>query len=310
MMHILMLGFVRNCRGVHPRALNLSVRIAALCVLGTVASQAARAQPADATFQYPLAVAATSDSVLYVADRLLPGVWKISDAAPAIFAQGTKQFRTPLNAIRAVATAADGTVFVGDSATREVYRLADDGTPTPLTGGSIGIPVDIAITSSGDLFVSDLETQRIWKLPAVGGSPEEVVQLAAPRGLCVDGNDQLWAIAASGEAPLVRVSADGSVQPVVTERAFEFPHDVVVDAAGTAYVSDNYAKTIWKVSPAGEVSPFVSGAPLQGPVGLALSADGVLVADPRAKAIFLLDAAGTLTEVAAAGAASAPAREE
>jgi sugar lactone lactonase YvrE len=288
----------------------VSLTAACLLLLFAASSKATWGQEASETLQYPLSVAAVDDRTLYVADRLLPGVWKFTDGAPAVFARGEKRFRTPLNAIRAVAVAADGSVFVGDSATREIYRLAEDGTPTPLTGGKIGIPVDLAITSTGQLFVSDLETQRIWQLPVAGGDPEEVAQLAAPRGLFVDTRDQLWAIAASGDAPLVRVAADGSVDPVVTERAFEFPHDVVVDDDGVAYVSDNYAACIWQVSTAGDVTKLVSGAPLQGPVGLARSSAGVLVADPRAKAIYLLDQAGTLTAITSAQrAASTDAKE-
>ena len=202
---------------------------AAVVVASCVLAQAGQAQESELqAFQYPLSVAAAADGTLYVADRMLPGVWKVSDGQVTVFAKGEKRFRTPLNAIRTVAVSGNGTVYVGDSATREVYRLAADGTPTPLTSGGIGIPVDIAIDSAGQLFVSDLETQRIWKVPAEGGAPEELVQLAAPRGLFVDSQDRLWAIAASGEAPLVTVAADGSVEPVVATRAFEFPHDVVV----------------------------------------------------------------------------------
>lgn len=272
---------------------------AALVIAGGMLAEAASAQNAEQGFQYPLSVAAAADGSLYVADRMLPGVWKVADGKSTVFSRGKKQFRTPLNAIRAVAVSADGSVFVGDSATREVYRLADDGTASPLTDGGIGIPVDIAIDSKGQLFVSDLETQRIWKVPAAGGTPEELVQLAAPRGLFVDNQDRLWAIAASGEAPLVRVAADGSVEPVVTSRAFEFPHDVVVAEDGTAIVSDNYARCLWKVSVEGQVTKLSEGDPLVGPVGLAAgSGGGVLVADPRAKTIFLADNTGTLTVVA------------
>jgi DNA-binding beta-propeller fold protein YncE len=279
---------------------------AMIVALVLLSSGAARADESQG-FQYPLAVAAAADGTLYIADRLLPGVWKVTDGQPSVFARGEKRFRTPLNAIRGVAVAADGSVFVGDSATREVYRLDADGAATPLTDGAIGIPVDIAIDREGTmLYVSDLETQRIWKLPAAGGQPEELVQLAAPRGLFVDGDDRLWAVAASGEAPLVRVAADGSVEPVVASRAFEFPHDVVVDDEGTAFVSDNYARCLWKVTADGEITKLASGEPLVGPVGLTKGPAGVLVADPRAKAIFSISADGSIVQVAPAATEASP----
>lgn len=247
--------------------------------------------------QYPLSVAAGADGRLVVADRTLPGLWSVADGAGTILFQGTKTFRTPLNAVRAVAIAADGAVYAADSATRDVFRMGD-GEPVPLTKGAIGIPVDIAIDPSGDLFVSDLETQRVWRVPAAGGEPKEVALLAAPRGLFVDGQGRLWAVAASGDAPLVRIGADGTVEPVVKERVFEFPHDVVVADDGTAYVSDNYARCIWKVAPDGSAAKWASGDPLRGPVGLALRGGRVIIADPQAKAIWEADAEGKLTALA------------
>ncbi len=243
---------------------------------------------------YPLSVAVSSDGAVLVADRMLPGLLKLESAKAEVFFQGKKTFRTPLNAVRAVAVAADGTVHAADSATRDVFKFVD-GQPVPLTQGKIGIPVDIAFDPSGDLFVSDLETQRIWRVPAAGGEPKEVAQLAAPRGLFVDGTGRLWAVAASGEQPLVRIAADGSVEPVVKERLFEFPHDVVVADDGTAYVSDNYARAIWKVAADGTATKWVTGEPLKGPVGLSIRGGKLLIADPQAKTVWEADSEGKLT---------------
>jgi hypothetical protein len=253
--------------------------------------------------RYPLSVAALPDGGLVVADRQLPGLWRIADGKATVLFRGEKRFRTPLNAVRAVAVGRDGTVFAADSSTRDVYRIAADGKAVPLSGGRIGIPIDIAVAASGDLFVSDLETQSIWRLPAAGGEPITVAEIAAPRGLFVDATDRLWAVAASGETPLVRIGADGMVEPVVKTRAFEFPHDVVVrdgPDGPVAFVSDNYARTIWKVTADGAVSPWISGPPLVGPVGLAVAGGDVLVADPQARAIFRVGGDGRPEPVVAA----------
>ena len=243
---------------------------------------------------YPLSVAVAGDDNVLVADRMLPGLLKLQAGKVEVFFQGKKTFRTPLNAVRAVAVASDGTVYAADSATRDVFKFVD-GQPVPLTQGKIGIPVDIAFDPSGDLFVSDLETQRIWRVPVAGGEPQEVAQLAAPRGLFVDGTGRLWAVAAAGEQPLVRIAADGSIEPVVKERVFEFPHDVVVADDGTAYVSDNYARAVWKVAADGTATKWITGEPLKGPVGLAIRGGKVLIADPQAKAVWEADSEGKLT---------------
>ncbi|RLS31667.1 MAG: hypothetical protein DWH79_09340 [Planctomycetota bacterium] len=272
----------------------------AVVVGGVVAAlPGGRAAVVAEEMQYPLSVAAGADASLLVADRTLPGLWRVAGGQATVLFQGKKNFRTPLNAVRAVAVAADGTVYAADSATRDVYRIAD-GQPVPLTGGKIGIPVDIAIDPSGDLFVSDLESQRIWRVPAAGGEPKEVATLAAPRGLFVDGSGRLWAIAASGSAPLVRIGADGTVEGVVRERVFEFPHDVVVDDDGTAYVSDNYAKAVWKVAADGTASKWIQGDPLKGPVGLAIRGGKVLIADPQAKQVFEVGPDGRAVPLTAA----------
>lgn len=267
-----------------------SVVVALVCFASSVARRGDDVRADDAAgMLYPLSVAAAADGTLFVADRQLPGVWRVAAGTRTLFFEGTKRFRTPLNAVRAVAVGRDGGVFAADSSTRDVYRLAADGKAVPLTGGRIGIPIDIAVAASGDLFVSDLETQMVWRVPAAGGEPVRVAELAAPRGLFVDASDRLWAIAASGEAPLVRIGDDGVVTPVVTRRAFQFPHDVVVvdgPEGAVAYVSDNYARTIWKVGPDGAVATWVSGPPLEGPVGLAVADGDVIVADPRARSIF------------------------
>ena len=243
---------------------------------------------------YPLSVAVAGDDAVLVADRMLPGLLKLQAGKVEVFFQGKKTFRTPLNAVRAVAVASDGAVYAADSATRDVFKFVD-GQPVPLTQGKIGIPVDIAFDPSGDLFVSDLETQRIWRVPAAGGEPKEVAQLAAPRGLFVDGTGRLWAVAAAGEQPLVRIAADGSIEPVVKERVFEFPHDVVVADDGTAYVSDNYARAVWKVAADGTATKWITGEPLKGPVGLAIRGGKLLIADPQAKTVWEADSEGKLT---------------
>ena len=86
---------------------------------------------------YPLAVAAADDGTLYIADRYLPGVWKVTNGKTEVYFQGSKKFRTPLNAVRCVAIDKQGRLLAGDSATREVYRFDESAKPKPLTGGKM-----------------------------------------------------------------------------------------------------------------------------------------------------------------------------
>jgi sugar lactone lactonase YvrE len=259
--------------------------------------------PVRAEMRYPLAVVADESAVLYVADRDLPGVWKFESDRLASYFTGSKQFRTPLNAVRSLAIDNDGSLLVGDTSTREIYRFDADGRPTGLTDGGIGIPMGIAVTEAGDLLVSDLELHRIWKVPGKGGRPELLAEVPAPRGVCLDRDGRLLVVSHGKDGPLLRVASDGRITTVVGGRPFEFPHDVAIDPDGTIYVSDGYAKAVWRIREAGKHEKWVSGAPLMNPVGLSWTKDGLLVADPRANAVFAIDATGKVTRVVGQDAA-------
>jgi sugar lactone lactonase YvrE len=266
----------------------------AVCLVGLAAPIISPPGEANAQggAQYPLSIA-VSDAGIMLADRDLPGVWRLKDGELSAYFTGSKKFRTPLNAVRCVEFDSDGKLLAGDSSTREVYRFDDDGKPVPLTDGGIGIAMDIAVNQAGDLYVSDLEIQRIMKVPKAGGKPEEVTEISGCRGLFVDKEDHLWVVSTTNDQ-LYRISPDGKSETVVEGRAFEFPHTVVVDDDLTAYVCDGYAKTIWKITRGGKPEAWVKGEPLINPVGMAIQGDTIYVVDPRAVAVFEIDRDGKL----------------
>ncbi len=260
----------------------------ALCfVVGIVpaALQAQQGQPlAPRLPLYPLDAAVAPDGAVYVVDRNLPGVWRWQEGTLSVFYQGSPKYRTPLNAPRCVAVAADGTVLVGDSATRDVYRVAGPGQAEPITGGKIGIPMDLALASDGSIYVADLELRTLFKIPSGSTAPQAIAQVN-PRGVFVDGQDRVWVVSQNPQQ-LIRVADDGEVQAVVKERVFEFPHQVYVDASGTAFVTDGYKKAVWKVTAEGAAEILHAGPPLDNPVGISAVGDALVVVDPRARAVF------------------------
>lgn len=249
---------------------------------------------ADEGMKYPLAVAVGKDSSVYVADRDLPGIWKYADNKWSVYFQGSKKFRTPLNAVRCLAIDQDGKLLAGDSATREIYRFDDAAQPQPLTKGNVGIPMAITVGKDGTIYASDIEIQRIVKISTAGGEPEEVAELAAVRGLTIDAEGRLIAVC-HGKDAVIRLSTDGKDRTVLVEgRPFNFSHHVVLGANGEAYIADGYAKTIWKFDGTGAPMAFVSGDPLKNPVGVALLDGNLLIADPHVKAILRRTADGKL----------------
>ena len=73
------LGVVSRLWIVH----RLGASVSAVCLLWITIPLPA------AEFEYPLTAAASSDGPVYVADRNLPGIWKIVDGKPEIFFQPT-----------------------------------------------------------------------------------------------------------------------------------------------------------------------------------------------------------------------------
>lgn len=243
-----------------------------------------------AEFQYPLAVAATNQGTVYVADRNLPGIWKIEAGRRSILFQASKKFRTPLNAVRCLAIDHAGRLLAGDSSTRDVYRFDEQGRPTPLTRGRIGIPMSIAVANDGTIYTADLELHRIWRMPAEGlEQPDEFAVINSPRGLAMDPDGRLWVLSTSSQhGQIQQIHPDGTVEPFVAGHPFQLPHNIVRTDDGSLFVSDNYNHCIWRVSENGRHELWVQGHPLDRPVGLCRLADDLLIADPHIRTIFRL----------------------
>jgi sugar lactone lactonase YvrE len=247
--------------------------------------------------QYPLSVAPGPDGAIFVADKDMHGIWKIAGGTLEPFFQGSNKFRTPLNAVRCVAVDSKGRVLAGDSSTREIYRFNAEKMPEPLSKAGIGIPMAIAFDSKGDILVCDLEIHQIVKVPEAGGEPVKFAEVTAPRGIAVDSQDRVWVISAGGKDQVLRVLADGTIETVVEGRPFQFPHTIALDADQNAYVCDNYSQAIWKVAKDGKPEKWISGKPLDKPVGIAFDGKRLLIADPHAKTIFQAGLDGKLSPV-------------
>lgn len=262
-------------------------------------------------FVYPLAVTADADGVVYVADRNLPGVWKIENGQKSLFFHASKKFRTPLNAVRCLAIDHQGKLLAGDSSTREVFRFDDAGQPQPLTNGWIGIPMAIAVAADGTIYTADLELHRIWKMPAEGSEmPTEFAVINSPRGLTIDADGNLWVLSTSSkDGQIQKVTPDGTVEPLVKDHPFNLPHNIVRMEDGTMFVTDNYEHAVWQITADGQSEKFVSGPPLDRPVGLCRSGENLLIADPHIRTIFSLAPDRTLTIVASSPLAEAAAQD-
>ncbi|WP_246114255.1 Vgb family protein [Rubripirellula tenax] len=239
--------------------------------------------------QYPLSVVVDeSDSSIYAVDLDLPGVWKIGETTE-LFVRGSNLLRHPLNRPRCIAIDPTGGIFVGDSPTREIYRIASAGAElVPLTAGYIGNPMAICLDADQKtLYVGDAEKRATFKFPVEGGKPELVARVNA-RGLAFDDDGNLWAVTPDANAVVKIDVATGEVTNVITDRPYQFPTGLAW-SGDEGFVTDNYGKTIWRFTADGKTEKWYEGAPLVGPVGIAATKDSIYVADPKQKQIYQFD---------------------
>jgi sugar lactone lactonase YvrE len=241
-------------------------------------------RPASAV--YPLDGAVDHQGSVWIVDRNKPGVWRFQGDSLELVITGEKKFRKPLNAVRCIAISPSGELTVGDPATREIYRRNEQGEMVPTTGGLIGIPVDLAYASDGTLYIADVERRVIWKQSSASDKPT-VFASVNPRGLFVDSKERLWVVT-QDEKQVLRYDSSGTQEAIVSERLFEFPHQIVVDSQDRAWVTDGYKKGVWMIPPGAAPTLAYSGEPFQNPVGLFLIEDTPAIVDPHAQQVFRL----------------------
>lgn len=161
----------------------------------------------------------------------------------------------------------------------------------PALDATLHTPADMAVDSSGNVYVADAFNHRIRRIAADGA---------------------ITTVAGTGE-----VGDDGDGGPAGDAR-LRTPLSVALGADGTLYIADTYNHRIRMVSTEGIISTIAGtgdsgfsgdGGPgvealLSYPTGVAVAGDGALyIADTRNHRIRRLAADGTITTVAGTGAA-------
>ena len=153
----------------------------------------------------------------------------------------------------------------------------------------MNIPTDVAVDSSGNLFIADQTNHRIRKVDTSGnistvagttagffgdGGPATSAKLSNPKGVEVDSSGNLF-IADTGNQRIRKVDTSGNISTVAggggslgdggpaTSARLNFPSFVVVDPAGNLFIGDTSNHRVRKVDTSGNIST-VAGNGTQG----------------------------------------------
>ncbi|HEX5431098.1 MAG TPA: hypothetical protein VFW83_03975, partial [Bryobacteraceae bacterium] len=184
---------------------------------------------------------------------------------------------------------------------------------------SIADPDALAFDSQGNLYWTEYSSKRVRKL-AIGGVDTVVDMGRSPSNLPVGshslGFDALGRILLTGPSGLLRFPGTANEVAVAIPYAFSDPYGMAADASGNLYVSDRNLNRIFKITPAGVISPFAgTGVPgfsgdggpaldaqLSAPAGLAFDSLGMLyIADSVNNRIRAIGPDGTIRTIAGSG---------
>jgi DNA-binding beta-propeller fold protein YncE len=146
---------------------------------------------------------------------------------------------------RGVAVDAAGNVYVADSSTNRVLKLAvGSNAPTalPFTGLKLSTGVvnnslaGVAVDAPGNVYVVDSGNNRVLKLADASSKPTTLpfTGLDRPSGVAVDSAGDVY-LADSGNERVLELVAGSSTQTVLPSTRGAIPDGVAVDSAGTVY---------------------------------------------------------------------------
>ena len=264
-------------------------------VMRVVAGKADDLEPAervpatDFELSSPRGLALGGDGTLYIADRRAARILTVRTSGDvAVLADhsgctGPACMRRP----EGLALAPDGTLLVADGQAGRVFRVpagaGSDGTVAVLAGDPGGVPpasglpatearfgepTGVAVSETGDMFVSDWPEHRVWRIvrdgtlsPAAGngragssgdGGPATEARLRAPRGLAIAEGRLYIADAADHRVRMVDLNT-GIIEPVAGSGTQGFAGDggpalrarlafpeaiVAVDGGATLFIAD------------------------------------------------------------------------
>ena len=293
------------------------------------------------------AIAVDTDGNLFVTDPHSDRVRKVTPAGAVSTVAGERrglQDGAGLSAVfdrpEGVAVDAEGNIIVADTGNDAIRRISRTGVVTTLAGGAPGgfadgtglaarfnAPTDVAIDTSGNVYVADRNNNVIRKVTAAGmvttfaGSgvagfsdgPGTAATFSFPSYLAVDrdgnvyvsdvGNESIRKITAAGVVSTLAGSGRITSSGQLAAQGFGQVRDIALDAQGKVYFEASCGVTrpfqcIVTIAP-GSTTGSLSASSAYGSTGLAVDSAGNRYSfDSNSRSLYVITPARVRTEIA------------
>jgi NHL repeat len=215
--------------------------------------------------------------------------------------------QTPLGGPGSLALGSDGSVYIGDVALGEIFKVSG-GILTTLNN-SICEPYGLAMTAAGDVLGASDCGSGLYSVAPDGTASvlpgTSVVDGAT--GVAVDPSGNIYVANGYGSPDdLYKITPTGTVSVFATSAQIGQPFSVATDSSGNVYVTDVTNNLVHKVTPGGSVTTFATPA-LNYPSGIVVNSLGdVFVSDTGGFKVYEITPSGSTTVVAGTGTQGGP----
>lgn len=157
-----------------------------------------------------------------------------------------------------------------DRSSSDATQFLIDGEGWQLVSEGHGFTEGPAVNAAGDVFFSDLEQSKIWRVAKDGKVSLFKDQTGGTNGLAFGPDGRTLYGCQREPGRLVAWNIDSGEMQVLAEKVK--PNDVVVAHDGTVYFSEPRSKSIWLI-PAGGGEARIAGESYSGVNGVVLSSD-------------------------------------
>lgn len=146
---------------------------------------------------------------------------------------------------------------------------------------------DLLFDAAGNLYCADYSGDKVFKRSPNGDLSVLVSGLNTPNGLAFDGQGALFICDNVGNR-IYKVDVNGNFLDTIV---VNYPSGIIKDAISDTMIFTTYGaqSSLKKLSPDGNVFDFISGTPLNGPVGLEYCGGQLYVANFNDRKIFRVE---------------------